>query len=208
MAFNLKEYIIYRNEVKRELFNVEVDENFKAVANPWVDNRTYDEGHVVYHPVEIIDATGGTSVASEALAWWRANKRTTQGVFETSEWDIIGGIGTGDLTVTGSNSYGKIVVNYTGAIGSFQSGNDFTLNSTIPNDTFRLVAGAGMILQYDNTYNVIKLINTGTTGEINQGTNIGTGEAVFAGMSSTNLTFRGFAADNPIDKASALAVIS
>ena len=35
MAFNLKEYIIYRNEVKRELFNGEVDENFKAVANPW-----------------------------------------------------------------------------------------------------------------------------------------------------------------------------
>ena len=133
MAFNLKEYIIYRNEVKRELFNVEVDENFKAVANPWVDNRTYDEGHVVYHPVEIIDATGGTSVASEALAWWRANKRTTQGVFETSEWDIIGGIGTGDLTVTGSNSYGKIIVNYTGA-ASYQSNNDFTLSSSIPKE--------------------------------------------------------------------------
>ena len=77
MAFNLKEYIIYREEVKRELFNGEVDSNFKAVANPWVDNRTYDEGHVVYHPVEVIDVTGGTSVESKALAWWRANKRTT-----------------------------------------------------------------------------------------------------------------------------------
>jgi len=32
MAFNLKEYIIYRTEVKRELFNGEVDDNFKAVA--------------------------------------------------------------------------------------------------------------------------------------------------------------------------------
>ena len=114
MAFNLKEYIIYRNEVKRELFNGEVDENFKAVANPWVDNRTYDAGHVVYHPVEVVDATGGTSTKTEALAWWRANTRTVQGVFETSEWDLIGGIGTGDLTVTGSNSFGKIVLNYTG----------------------------------------------------------------------------------------------
>ena len=58
MAFNLKEYIIYRTEVQRELFNGEVDENFKAVANPWVDNRSYDTGHVVYHPVEVVISAG------------------------------------------------------------------------------------------------------------------------------------------------------
>ena len=175
MAFNLKEYIIYRNEVKRELFNGEVDENFKAVANPWVDNRTYDEGHIVYHPVEIVDVTGGTSVSSEALAWWRANKRTTQGVFETSEWDLVGGIGTGDLTVTGSNSFGKILVNYTGATPLLQSNPDVTLSSTIPNDTFRLIAGDGVQIQYDSSVNAIKLINTSAGGEINQGLNVGIG---------------------------------
>ena len=144
MAFNLKEYIIYRNEVKRELLNGEVDENFKAVANPWVDNRTYEEGHVVYHPVEVTDVTGGTSIESEALAWWRANKRTTQGIFDTSEWDLIGGIGTGDLTLGASFGYGKIIVNYTGVTPNLQAGNDFTLSSTIANDTFRLIAGPGV----------------------------------------------------------------
>ena len=197
MAFNLKEYIIYRDEVKRELFNNEVDENFKAVANPWVDNRTYEQGHVVYHPVEIINETGGTSVESEALAWWRANKRTTQGVFETSEWDLIGGIGTGDLTVNSSNGFGKILVNYTGATPSLQAGNDFLISSTIPDDTFRLIAGAGMSLQYDDTVNAIKIISTGASGEINQGTNIGVGgQNIFGGMSGTTLTFRGITASN------------
>ena len=199
MAFNLKEYIIYRNEIKRELFNGEVDENFKAVANPWVDNRTYDTGHIVYHPVEVLEPTGSTSVVTETLVWWRANRRTTQGVFVTAEWDIIGGIGTGDVTVGSSNGYGKIVVNYTGATPSLAAANDFTLNSTIANDTFRLIAGAGVQLQYDSTVNAIKLINSSAGGEINQGLNIGIGagvENVFGGMSGTTLTFRGLNASN------------
>ena len=197
MAFNLKEYIIYRNEVKRELFNGEVDENFKAVANPWVDNRTYDEGHVVYHPVEVIDVTGGTSIESEALAWWRANKRTTQGVFDTTEWDLIGGIGTGDLTLGASSGWGKMVVNYTGATPSLQAANDFTLSSTVPDDTFRLIAGAGVQLQYDATVNAVKFINTGATGEVNHGANINIGGVtIFDGMTGTTLDFRGVDATN------------
>jgi len=199
MAFNLKEYIIYRNEIKRELFNGEVDENFKAVANPWVDNRTYDTGHIVYHPVEVLEPTGSTSVVTETLVWWRANRRTTQGVFVTAEWDIIGGIGTGDVTVGSSNSYGRIVVNYTGATPALAASNDFTLNSTIPNDVFRLIAGDGVQLQYDSTVNAIKLINSSAGGEINQGLNIGIGTGVqnlFNGMSGTTLTFRGLNASN------------
>jgi len=197
MAFNLKEYIIYRTEVKRELFNGEVDDNFKAVANPWVDDRTYEEGHIVYHPVEVIEPTGGTSVSSEALVWWRANKRTTRGVFDQNEWDIIGGIGSGDITVGASPGFGKVVLNYTGATGSFQTTDDGTLFSTTPNDTFRLIAGPGMSLQYDTTTNSIKLINTGASGEVNQGTNIGVGgNNLFAGMSGTTLTFRGLTATN------------
>ena len=199
MAFNLKEYIIYRNEIKRELFNGEVDENFKAVANPWVDNRTYDNGHIVYHPVEVLEPTGSTSVVTETLVWWRANRRTTQGVFVTAEWDIIGGIGTGDVTVGSSNGYGRIVVNYTGATPALAASNDFTLNSTIPNDVFRLIAGDGVQLQYDSTVNAIKLINSSAGGEINQGLNIGIGTGVqnlFNGMSGTTLTFRGLNASN------------
>ena len=199
MAFNLKEYIIYRNEIKRELFNGEVDENFKAVANPWVDNRTYDNGHIVYHPVEVLEPTGSTSVVTETLVWWRANRRTTQGVFVTAEWDIIGGIGTGDVTVGSSNGYGRIVVNYTGATPALAASNDFTLNSTIPNDIFRLIAGDGVQLQYDSTVNAIKLINSSAGGEINQGLNIGIGTGVqnlFSGMSGTTLTFRGLNASN------------
>ena len=60
MAFNLKEYILYRTEIKRELFNAEVDENFKAVSNPWVPTRVYEIGHIVYHPVEVVSSTGST----------------------------------------------------------------------------------------------------------------------------------------------------
>ena len=197
MAFNLTEYIIYRNEVKRELFNGEVDENFKAVANPWVDNRTYNTGHIIYHPVEVTDPTGSTSIVTETLVWWRANKRTTQGTFVTSEWDVIGGIGTGDVTVGASNSYGKIIVNYTGVTPSLGAANDVLLNSTIANDTFRLIAGDGVQLQYDTTVNAVKLINTSAGGEINQGTNIGIGgQNVFGGMNGTTLEFRGFSSSN------------
>ena len=197
MAFNLKEYILYRTEIKRELFNAEVDENFKAVANPWVATRVYEPGHIVYHPVEVIPATGATT---QALAWFRAKKRTTQGIFELTEWDMVGGVGTGDLTIQGSNSFGKVTVNYTGATGTFQAGNDFTLSSSVPNDTLRLVAGQGASLQYDSTTNTVKILNTNSTGEINNGVNIGTGthEDVYAGLSGTNLKFKGFKSGNSI----------
>jgi len=195
MAFNLKEYILFRTEVKRELFNSEVDSNFKMVANPWVDDRVYEEGNIVYHPVTVQSATGSTSTGGdeEALAWWRANQRTTQGVFDTLEWDLIGGIGTGDITVGASPGFGKIVVNYTGTTGSFQAGNDAILRSTTPNDTARLIAGSGMSLQYDLSTNTIKLINTGSVGETNHGVNIGSGgQDVYAGLAGTDLEFRGF----------------
>ena len=80
--FNLREYILFRLEEKRELFNGEVDTNFRMVSNPWVARRVYEEGNIVYHPVEVEPATGAiTGPAEQHLAWWRANKRTTQGVF-------------------------------------------------------------------------------------------------------------------------------
>ena len=194
MAFNLQEYILFRTEIGRELFNAEVDTNFKMVANPWVNDRVYDEGNIVYHPVEVDPATGNsgsTGGETQALAWWRANQRTTLGVFDTNEWDLIGGIGTGDITVGAQPGFGKIRVNYTGSIGSWQAGNDALLTAPTPNSTVNLVAGSGMSLQYDISTNSIRLINTGSQGEVNQGINIGTGLAVFAGMSGTDLTFKG-----------------
>ena len=58
MAFNLKEYILFRTEIKRELFNEEVDTNFQMVSNPWVATRRYEKGNIVYHPVTIESSTG------------------------------------------------------------------------------------------------------------------------------------------------------
>jgi hypothetical protein len=194
MAFNLQEYILFRTEIGRELFNVEVDTNFRMVANPWVTDRVYDEGNIVYHPVEVDSPTGNSGTTSgpeQVLAWWRANQRTTLGTFDTNEWDLIGGIGTGDITVGAQPGFGKIRVNYTGTIGSWQAGNNALLNAPTPDATVNLVAGSGMSLQYDVTTNSIRLINTGSQGEVNQGINIGTGLAVFAGMSGTDLTFKG-----------------
>ena len=79
MAFNLKEYILFRTEIKRELTNAEVDTNFKMVANPWEDDRIYEVGNIVYHPVIVDDPN--TTGEDQVLAWWRANTRTTQAVF-------------------------------------------------------------------------------------------------------------------------------
>ncbi len=197
MAFNLQEYILFRTEIGRELFNTEVDTNFKMVANPWVNDRVYEDGNIVYHPVEVDTSTGNSGFSgstggnNQALAWWRANQRTTPGVFNTNEWDLIGGIGTGDITIGAAPAFGKIRVNYTGPTGSYQAGNDALLIAPTPNATVNLVAGSGMSLQYEVTTNSIKFINTGSLGEINNGINIGTGLAVFAGMSGTDLTFKG-----------------
>jgi hypothetical protein len=190
MPFNLQEYILFRTELKRELLNFEVDNNFKMVANPWVSNRVYDEGNIVYHPVEVVGPTGGPV---ETLVWWRANQRTTQSIFDTNQWDLIGGVGTGDVTLQAANGFGKIRVNYTGAVGSWQTANDGLLLSTNPDSYLNLVAGAGTSLQYDTTTNSIRIINLGSTGEINHGENLSiSGIDVFAGMNGTDLTFRGF----------------
>ena len=199
MSFNLKEYILYRTEVKRELFNVEVDNNFKMVPNPWIETRVYEEGNIVYHPVVVGPVTGGvqpTGTDTQSLAWWRANKRTTKGVFLLDEWDLIGGIGTGDLSVRGADGFGKILVNYTGPTGSFQGGPDGLLSSPNPDATINYIAGPGMQLQWDQSSNSIKFINVTAGGEVNHGLNIGTGNAVYAGLSGTDLQFRGFSASN------------
>ena len=198
MAFNLQEYILFRLEVQRELFNGEVDTNFKMVANPWVAYRVYEEGNIVYHPVEIEpEVSGSTGQPEQHLAWWRANKRTTLGVFLTSEWDLIGGIGAGDITVQGADSFGKFLINST-VPAVFNATSDVLIESQNPNDTLKLVAGPGISLLHDVATQSVRIDNLGATGEVNNGVNIGLGspEDVYAGMIGTDLSFKGFTAAN------------
>lgn len=77
------ENIKYREEVERPLFNNEIDENFKSVANPWQPFRVYKEGHIVYY----VESIGN----SYYLNLYRAKKRTTPESFIYDEWDPIGG---------------------------------------------------------------------------------------------------------------------
>ena len=198
-SFNLQEYILFRTEIKRELTNAEVDTNFKMVANPWEADRVYEIGNIVYHPVIVDDPS--TTGMDQVLAWWRANTRTTQGVFNTAQWDMIGGIGSGNINIQGANSFGRITVNSTAPTGALQTGNDATVTSTTPNDIFNLIAGQGMQLQYNLASKSIVLVNTlaSNPGEINAGINVGTGtghQDVYAGKTGLNLEFRGFQATN------------
>jgi len=196
--FNLREYILFRLEERRELFNGEVDTNFRMVANPWVARRVYEEGNIVYHPVEVEPVTGSTTGPPEQhLAWWRANRRTTQGVFLLSEWDLVGGIGTGDITIQGADSFGKFLVNST-VPAVFNSGQNALIQSQTPNDTLKLVAGTGIALLHDVASQSIRIDNLGAQGEVNHGVNIGLGphEDVYTGLSGTNLRFKGFTAAN------------
>lgn len=198
MAFNLQEYILFRLEVQRELFNGEVDTNFKMVANPWVNYRVYEEGNIVYHPVEIEpEVSGSTGQPEQHLAWWRANRRTTLGVFLTSEWDLIGGIGAGDITVQGADSFGKFLINST-VPAVFNGTSDVLIESQTPNDTLKLVAGPGISLLHDVATQSVRIDNLGATGEVNNGVNIGLGphEDVYDGMAGTDLSFKGFTASN------------
>ena len=174
-SFNLQEYILFRTEIKRELTNSEVDTNFQMVSNPWVTSRVYEIGNIVYHPVIVDDPA--TTGEDQVLAWWRSNVRTTQGVFDTSQWDMIGGIGSGNINIQGANSFGKIRVNSTAATGTLSTGNDAFVNSLNPNDTFNFIAGQGIQLQYNIASRSIKVVNTLATnpGEINIGENIGLG---------------------------------
>ena len=198
-SFNLQEYILFRTEIKRELTNSEVDTNFKMVANPWEDSRIYEIGNIVYHPVIVDDPS--TTGEDQVLAWWRANTRTTQGVFNTAEWDMIGGIGSGNINIQGAPGFGKIKVNSTSPTGALQTGNDATILSSTPNDTFNLIAGQGMQLQYNLTSKSIVLVNTlaSNPGEVNVGENIGLGtghQDVYAGKVGVNLQFYGFQSTN------------
>ena len=166
MSFNLKEYILFRTEIKRELLNEEVDTNFKMVANPWVDTRQYYEGNIVYHPVIVDEATGVTSTGGEeTLAWWRANTTTTIGSFlPFIEWDLVGGIGIVDPTLRSANSFGKIRVNSSLSHGPWSGVADGLIAANNPDSEFRLVAGPGVSLEWDELTDAIKISGSGASG--------------------------------------------
>ena len=210
-SFNLQEYILFRTAIKRELTNGEVDTNFQMVSNPWVTTRVYEIGNIVYHPVIVDDPS--TTGEDQVLAWWRSNVRTTQGVFDTSQWDMIGGIGSGNINIQGANSFGKINVNSTAATGTLSTGNDALITSLNPNDTFNFIAGAGMQLQYNIASRSIVVVNTlaSNPGEINIGENIGQGvgyQNVYAGKVGVNLQFNGFQSTNTTNVAGNALTIS
>ena len=213
-SFNLQEYILFRTEIKRELTNSEVDTNFKMVSNPWVSSRVYEIGNIVYHPVIVDDPS--TTGEDQVLAWWRSNTRTTQGVFDTSQWDMIGGtisgIGSGNINIQGANSFGKINVNYTGNPGLMQTGANALVSSLNPNDTFNFIAGAGIQLQYNIGSRSIAVVNTlaSNPGEVNIGENIGLGtthQDIYSGKVGVNLQFYGLDASNT-GAGSALTVVA
>ena len=191
MNYNLKEYLLFREDINRELLNGEVDSNFKMVANPWSEERQYEEGNIVYSEVQVVDGATGSETA---LAWWRANTKTTIGVFIATEWDMVGGVGMVNPDIILNDAFGKVIVNSI-TPGTYNSGT-VTLSAVNPSDTLRLVAGSGMSLLHDASTNSIQFISTGGVGTINEGSNIGLGEDVYAGMSADNLTFRGFQATN------------
>ena len=210
-SFNLQEYMLFRTEIKRELTNAEVDTNFQMVANPWEAARLYQVGNIIYHPVVVDDPD--TTGEDQLLGWWRANKTTTQGVFDLTQWDIVGGIGTSTINVLASNGFGRINVNSTTAPGALQNGNDAVVTSTTPNDLFNFIAGDGVQLQYNLASKSIKIINTIATdpGEANVGENVGLGaghQDVYAGKVGVNLQFNGFQSTNTSNAAGNALTIS
>ena len=207
MAFNLKEYILFRTEIKRELFNEEVDTNFQMVSNPWVATRRYEKGNIVYHPVTLEKTTDDISTTGEDkeyLTWWRANKRTTLGVFNLTQWDIIGGVGGfTDITIAGAKGYGKLLANWQYPAGQVWDTNfDGLVEAVGPTDTIKFAAGAGISLAWNDTDEAILISNTGNLGEVNHGDNIGTASAqsVYDGMTGgypqNDIRLKGFRSTN------------
>jgi hypothetical protein len=133
------------------------------VSNPWISTRQYEEGNIIYHPIPVDDpeATGGQS---NRLVWLRAKRRTTLGVFNLADWDLIGGVGVGDISANAANSFGKINVNFVGGSG-FQAGAT-GVNASVPDDTVNFIAGPGIVLLHDVNTNSIKFQanNTGPGG--------------------------------------------
>ena len=217
MAFNLKEYILFRTEIKRELFNEEVDRNFQAVANPWTNYRRYEIGDVVYHPVIVESTTGEaptTGEPEEFLVWWRANKRTTLGTFIMTQWDIIGGVGGfTNITIAGTDSFGNVLANWNAPMAlPWNMAFDGDISANSPGDTLKITAGTGISIGWNQAELAFIINNTGALGEIDEGLNIGAGvgEDVYTGMTGVApnrfLNLKGFTFTNTLPSSAALSI--
>jgi len=163
MAFDLQEYLKYRVEVGRELLNVEVDTNFRVVANPWVDYRVYQVGYIVYNEVDS-DITGETR-----LGWFRANTTTTKGLFVSSEWDEIGGGGggTGDGTITVKDE--GVVIDATATSLNFIADADASASSTVANEV-DVIVGNKRVIRVGETYTIPENFSKTVGNFVNLGT--------------------------------------
>jgi hypothetical protein len=74
----MAESILFRTEVGRPLTYTEIDNNFKYVSNPWSPGRVYTTGMIIYH-----------DIVPNKYILYRANKTTTEGTFDLTEWDAM-----------------------------------------------------------------------------------------------------------------------
>lgn len=165
MAFDLQEYLKYRVEVGRELLNVEVDTNFRVVANPWVNTRVYQVGYIVYHEVDS-EVTGETR-----LGWFRANTTTTKGLFVNSEWDEIGGGGGSGGGGTLAVKDESVLIDATATSLNFISDIDVTQSSTIANEV-DIVVGNKRVIRVGETYTIPENFSKTVGNFVNLGTTV------------------------------------
>jgi hypothetical protein len=164
MAFDLQEYLKYRVEVGRELLNVEVDTNFRVVANPWVNTRVYQVGYIVYNEVDS-EVTGETR-----LGWFRANTTTTKGLFVSSEWDEIGGGGGGGGGSLAVKDEGVLIDATTKSL-NFIADADASLSSTIANEV-NITVGNKRVIGVGETYTIPENFSKTVGNFVNLGTTV------------------------------------
>ena len=148
--------------------------------------------------------SGTTGGDEEFLTWWRANKRTTLGVFNLTQWDIIGGVGGfTNITIAGSKSYGKILANW-----DYPSAQVWDANFN------GILEAVGISIAWNDADEAMLITNTGNLGEINNGDNIGTTSAqnVYDGMTGgypqNNIKLKGFRTTNGGDPALTVSTVT
>lgn len=188
---NFQENILFRTEVNRELFNHEVDSNFRYVANPWSPKRRYEIGMIVYHRI-VDETTGGLSL----LHWFIATTRTTKGAFIMSEWELMSGYDSSIIN-TAENNFGNFVINST-VSGTYSSASNGVISASSQLDTIGFVAGSGISLEFDSTQKLLKISRGYGGGEANSGINVGTGIGIFKDKTGTDLNFKSLISNNPV----------
>jgi len=151
MAFyDLTERIKFRNEIGRELKNVEVDDNFRYVLNPWSIDRVYTTGMTVLNEKDV--SGNGTQYA---LYMYRANTSTSKGVFIETEWDLIGDVSASQVQQGLTDGFSRIIVN-SSSTGTFTTISNQSLIASGA-DTFEIAKGNAIKLEQDITNNILRI---------------------------------------------------